>query len=108
MKIRDIITEAEEKDLEKSLDSYFKKKEIEKKRAELRAKPKAASAQAAEPEGDNAFSRTLSKVNAPKDKTDRAEFVKGVKRGWHSGEELKQAASNVYNKVTSHKLFQPK
>ena len=35
MKIRDIITEAEEQDFDKKLKDYFKQRELKKKRAEL-------------------------------------------------------------------------
>ena len=108
MKIREIITEAEEQNLEKGLDAYFKKKELEKKRAELRGQPRVKAAQPAEPEGDDPYSKTLSRVNAPKSKEKRDIFAKAFQKGWHRGEEFKQGVKQAYDKVTSHRLFRPK
>ena len=105
MKLREIITE---EDLEKGLDAYFKKKELEKKRAELRGQTKSKPAQPAEPEGDDPYSKTLSRVNAPKNKEKRDIFAKAFQKGWHRGEEFKQGVGQAYRTATSHRLFQPK
>lgn len=116
MKISDIITEAEQQDLDKSLDDYFKRRDLEKQKAAQKQQRRAAPAPASEPTGpepDDPYHKTMHKLNAPKEKKPSAlsTFAKGVQKGWEKGQDVKQALEPIgraYDKFNRHPLVRPK
>lgn len=109
MKIRDILTETEEKDLEKSLDSYFKRKELEKQRAVQKQRP--TDTQPEEPEPTDPYRKTMRRLNAPKKPGILGTFAQGIKKGWGKGQDIKQAMEPIgraYDKFSRHPLVRPK